>query len=38
MALTKKEKIYTGIAGFLGFCGLMVALIAIVFFITTPPV
>ncbi|MBB6481619.1 hypothetical protein HNR50_003299 [Spirochaeta isovalerica] len=34
MAMTKKEKIFAGIAGFLGFCGLMVAVIAISFFMS----
>lgn len=34
MALSKKEKILAGSALFLGFCGLMVALIAIPFFIS----
>jgi len=34
MALSKKEKILMGTAIFLGFCGLMVSIIAIPFFMT----
>ena len=34
MVLTKKEKILVGISIFMGFCGLMVGLIAIPFFAT----
>lgn len=34
MALSRKEKLITALAGFLGFCGLMVSLIAIFFFST----
>ena len=34
MALSKKEKILIVIAALLGFCGLMVALIAIPFFVS----